>query len=223
RYHYNRGGPVAQWKFDEGSGLTAYDASGNANTGTLQNNMATTSWTTGKYGSALNFDGVDDYADVGGNTFFDLASGPLTLEAWIKPNAVAVAAIFSKNCGGAAPRWVFNLTANNRLRFYSGNLIPDESFSTGVVSIGVWTHAVMIWDGSTSAFYFNGVLDVKSAKTGTMSTCNNPLSIGAGVYPSPTIWIPFNGLIDDVQIYNYARSPLEILQDYNGGFGARLK
>jgi hypothetical protein len=48
-------GLVGHWKFDEGSGITAGDSSGNNNTGTLTNGPT---WTTGKLGGALSFDGI---------------------------------------------------------------------------------------------------------------------------------------------------------------------
>src|SRR3989338_5705843 len=56
-------GLVGHWKFDEGTGLSAGDSSGNNNTGTLVNGPT---WTTGKIGQALNFDGVDDYVKIPG-------------------------------------------------------------------------------------------------------------------------------------------------------------
>src|SRR3989338_5343069 len=55
-------GLVGYWTFDEGAGTTANDSSGNNNTGTLTNGPT---WTTGKIGQALNFDGVNDYVDLG--------------------------------------------------------------------------------------------------------------------------------------------------------------
>jgi hypothetical protein len=55
-------GLVGWWKFDEGSGTVAYDSSGNGNDGNLTNGPT---WTTGKIGGALSFDGVNDsgYSD----------------------------------------------------------------------------------------------------------------------------------------------------------------
>jgi hypothetical protein len=50
-------GLVAEWKFDKGTGTTAYDTSGNNNRGTIYGAQ----WTTGVSGAALEFDGVDDY------------------------------------------------------------------------------------------------------------------------------------------------------------------
>src|SRR3989344_3676813 len=54
-------GLVGYWTFDEGTGATASDSSGNNNTGTLTNGPT---WTTGKIGQALSFDGVDDYVNI---------------------------------------------------------------------------------------------------------------------------------------------------------------
>src|SRR3989338_1965645 len=56
-------GLVGYWTFDEGAGTTANDSSGNNNTGTLTNGPT---WTTGKIGQALNFDGSDDYVKIPG-------------------------------------------------------------------------------------------------------------------------------------------------------------
>jgi len=90
RYHYNHGGPVGYWKFDEGSGTTTYDSSGNNNTGVIYS--ASTSciypaagcpqWVQGKYGSALSFDGVEDYVSVPNSSSTNVTS-TVTIEAWI--------------------------------------------------------------------------------------------------------------------------------------------
>src|SRR5262249_6143253 len=52
---------LAHWPFDEGSGATAADATGNGNTGTLQGGAI---WTSGRFGGGLRFDGVDDYVQI---------------------------------------------------------------------------------------------------------------------------------------------------------------
>src|SRR3990167_283101 len=75
-------GLVGYWNFDEGSGATVADSSGNGNTGTLTNGPT---WTTGKIGQALSFDGSNDYVDAGTGSSLNLASS-LTVSAWIKPD-----------------------------------------------------------------------------------------------------------------------------------------
>src|SRR4051794_40252197 len=70
-------GPVAAYSFNEGVGTTAADASGNGNTGTL--NGAT--WSTGKFGSGLLFNGATNWVTIPHATLLNLTSA-MTLEAW---------------------------------------------------------------------------------------------------------------------------------------------
>ena len=60
-------GLVGWWKFDETSGTVAYDSSGNGNHGTLTNGPT---WTDGKIGGAINFDGINDYINLANNYGF---------------------------------------------------------------------------------------------------------------------------------------------------------
>jgi hypothetical protein len=77
-----RAGLVGYWKLDEGSGTIASDSSGNGHDGTIEGDPQ---WVAGMYGQALDFDGTDDYVDIGlgaGDYFSTLNSG-LTVAAWI--------------------------------------------------------------------------------------------------------------------------------------------
>jgi len=78
--NHNQTGLVSYWDFEEGSGNVSYDYT-KANNGTLYNGVART--TSGKYGSALQFDGVDDYIDAGNAASLNIANS-ITLETWIK-------------------------------------------------------------------------------------------------------------------------------------------
>jgi len=100
RYHYNHGGPVAAWDMDEGSGAKINDQSGNHNDGTISG----ATWTSGKYGSALQFDGVNDYVDCGNDASLNITSA-ITIEAWVKTNIVPTVdnryySVISKTFGG---------------------------------------------------------------------------------------------------------------------------
>jgi hypothetical protein len=75
---------VGHWKFDEGTGTTAFDSSGNGNDGTLINGPI---WTTGVIGQALEFDGTDDYVDVGTGPAITGAA-QRTVSMWINPDTI---------------------------------------------------------------------------------------------------------------------------------------
>ena len=223
RYHYNRGGPVAHWKMDEGSGSTAYDSTENNNDGTLYGEMATSTthgWTTGKHGSALSFDGTDDYvirADQGSSDPLRV-SGDLTIEAWIKPNDVVnILKIVEKyqTEGG----YSLMIHSTSKFRFDYSNGSQTSLYSALTPSVGTWYHVVGTYDGATMKLYINGLLDNSVAETGY---ANSSQVFTIGSQNDPPYGQNFNGIIDDVRIYNYARTPDEIRLDYNAGFAARF-
>ena len=88
---------LAAYAFDEGAGTTAADASGNGSTGTLTGGAT---WSVGKYGTAVQLDGNDDYVNLGNPTGLRL-TGSMTVSAWIYSAAFPAddAAIVSKRSG----------------------------------------------------------------------------------------------------------------------------
>ena len=75
---------VGWWKFDEGSGSTAADSSGNGNHGFITGAV----WTKGKTGQALDFDGANDYVRIVVNPALNNLNA-ITMAAWIYPSAVS--------------------------------------------------------------------------------------------------------------------------------------
>jgi len=73
--------PVAEWKMDEKTGGYAYDTSGNGNTGTL---TLGPTWTNGKVGAGVSFDGINDYIDAGSGSSLNITGNAVTVEAWVK-------------------------------------------------------------------------------------------------------------------------------------------
>ena len=75
---------VAAYAFDEGTGTTVTDSSGNGNNGTITD----ATWTTaGKYGDALVFNGTNALVTIPDATSLHLTTG-MTLEAWVNPSTV---------------------------------------------------------------------------------------------------------------------------------------
>ena len=161
-------GLVAHWKFDEGSGTTASDASGNGNTGTLINGPQ---WTAGKVGNALYFDGIDDVITVADSNSLDLSSA-FTLSAWVNPAST------STNCRMSI------LVKNDRYYLYANvtgsacaDGVPLGGFSTtrmnwvcqsSPVPTNTWTHLTLTYNGSALTLYQNGVAVATSNVSGTL-------------------------------------------------------
>jgi type II secretory pathway pseudopilin PulG len=212
---------VAQWTFDESSGTTATDASGNGHNGTLTN-MSGTEWTTGTLDGALRFDGSNDLVSCGN---FDVTGGDghLTLCAWMKADdfGTSDARFISKATGTATNDhyWMLSTVNGSKLRFRlkTNGSTTELKSNGGVLSSGTWTHVAATWDGSTMRVFRNAIEVKSTSKSGTLSTSGS-VGVAIGNQPSGAGIKAFDGLIDDVRIYNQALDAAE-LADVAAGLG----
>ena len=112
--------PVAHWRFDEGSGLTATDSSANGNNGTLRNGAT---WGAGQILGSLSLDGQDDRVDVASSSTFNI-SGDISIAAWIKRAKITAVDNFDSYSTGSA------LGSLNRGSGWSGSWTADISGKT---------------------------------------------------------------------------------------------
>jgi hypothetical protein len=197
-------------KFNETSGVTAADASGNNNIGTLAN---TASFAIGKNGNAVSLNGVNQYLSVNNSATLNPTTA-ITLSAWIKSSDLSGnRVIFQKQHYNPA----FELAVyGGQLVF---NLAGPGSASVAAPSTGAWHLVTATYDGTNKKIYINGALVATVAGTGVIGT--NPESVFIGTRGS---WENFfNGLIDDARIYNRALTATDVLALYNGGAGVPLK
>ncbi len=201
------GGLVAAYSFNEGLGTTAFDSSGNNNNGTLINGPL---WTTGKYGNAISFDGANDYISLANDP---VSTNTVTACAWMYPKVLNEWRMIIGNA-----RFFFGLNnVNNSLALFSDSSSHGAIYSANnSISLNVWQYicGVRLSDGTTS-IYINGIQSGASGNSGT-PVAGFGLALGAAdVYSDYT----FNGLIDNVRIYNRVLSQSEIQSDMNTPIG----
>jgi hypothetical protein len=205
---YVANGLVSAWAFDEGTGTSLADSSGKGNTGTASG----TTWTTGKYGGALTFNGAPtSWVTVPDNNTLDLNTAS-TLEAWVYPTALGTGwrtVIFKEQPGGL----VYSLYANNgAIAHPLGQLnIGGEKNAEGTTTLplNTWAHLAATWNGSTLSLWVNGVLAGTQAVTGTLTNSTGVLRMGGN-----SIWNEwFAGRIDEARLYSRALTQAEIQAD----------
>jgi len=219
-------GRVSQWKFDErtsaGHGDTFIDSWGN-NTGTLStgdgtNNKVSTACPSGK---CLSFDGTDDYVDCGGGTTLIAGSSLKTVSAWIYvTGGVGIfRAIVSPT---SANYFHFQLHSSDYLStlFYGPDTQVNSTTLFNTANYNKWFNVVAIWDGTYARLYINGIQDgISTADSGSISAATSNIFIGQGYSGGRR----FQGIIDDVRIYNQAIPTSQIQQNYFVGINKLFK
>ncbi len=212
---------VGYWKFDECSGNTTADSSGNGNTGALIDGPV---WVDGKFGKALSFDGVDDYVRIEASSSLGVTS-QVTVEAWVSAQAYVDSVgdnshIVSRTDWNGGSIYTLNIYGGTHRVAYAVNQYPDQQPSESDLPLNTWTHIAMTYDGSRVQFYMNGQPDGSYALSGPIQVTTKWLAIGCDSYGST--WAHFNGIIDEVRIYNSALSQQEIQIDMTGARANRL-
>jgi parallel beta-helix repeat protein len=208
--------PIAHWKFDETSGSTAADNAG-SNNGTL-NNMEDTDWVTGRgCGNALVFDGDNEYVEITGYKGIT-GTNARTCAAWIKKDSTAWGHIIS--WGGNTnngDRWLLWVDSVGHLRLTVKGGYVYAKYTN--LSDGNWHHVAATFEiGADGNLNEANVTDVKLYVDGKEDTTLNQAqeihteyteNVRIGLLTTTNAKY-FDGIIDDVRIYNRALSAHEI-------------
>ncbi|GCL41923.1 beta strand repeat-containing protein [Dolichospermum planctonicum] len=169
---------------------------------------------TGNFG--LSFNGVDNYVEIPHSAALSLNT--FTLEAWVNQTQIKgdyQPIITKQNNGGSERNYgLFIVPNGSRLNFTFqdsyGNGVGFET-TQGSLTLNQLTHVAATYDGAKLSLYINGQLDTSVDWVGTPFQNNSPVKIGREL----NAWNPFAGQIDDVRIWNVARTQAQIQANYN--------
>lgn len=215
--------PLGYWKFDEGSGTTVY-SSGNDNgsSGTLGVGTSEPQWQTSDEcisGSCMAFDGTHDYVDTG-EDYSWAQTDSFSFSFWINAKATQNATIFGKGLTSASS-WEYSMRMSNNIPLFvywnTGGTGAIVVSSSQAITLNNWHHLAVTYNGSTALMYMDGkVVGTQTGVTGTFQNRANNLRIGSAYYNGGVAGY-FPGLVDEVKVYNYARSAAEIKADFTKG------
>ena len=190
----------AYWKFDEDTGTTANDSSGNGNTGTVSNG----SWLPGKINCCLSFNGTSSSVADTSASGLPAANAAQTVSCWMyvsaTPSAKATALAVSGSSSGVYIG--YNSSTTFGVWTYSGTLLVS---TTTLPSADAWHFITYTLSGSTNTLYIDGT-SVNTSTTATNTGAATALT--AGMTPGGTNY--FSGDLDEIRVYNRALSAAEI-------------
>ena len=201
-------GPTSWWKFNETSGTSATNTASPDIVGTQTNGPT---WVTGKYNNAASYDGTDDYTDISYLAANNLPAGNVSM--WVKfPSATASQAFFAKQANWVNSMLIFQTDASSNFQYLTRNEAGWIT-STTVAVADTWYHLSASWDGTAQNLYVNGVKEATNNTTEVLPDDSNSISIGAWTGDGNNFG---EVIVDDVRIYNYARTAAQITDDMNG-------
>jgi hypothetical protein len=213
---------IGWWKFDESFGSVASDSSSSGNEGQLMN-MDSGSWTAGRNGAALWFDGYNDYVWIPYNPSLDLGTSDFSFSMWVKKDALTTSDKYLYNQRMDGYNWFYLQWKSTNVIQATLKLAGTEQLSvrsSSPLSASKWYHIVLVVDRdlpSQTKVYIDNVNNT----SGTPSVNTVDYSLGAGV--SIGRWSGgsgqnWDGIIDDFRFYSWALNENEVSAVYDYGF-----
>jgi type II secretory pathway pseudopilin PulG len=203
-------GLVGHWKFDEAAGMHAYDFSGNGNGGTLINGPTRTASSSCAAGSCLNFNGSNNYLTTINSNNLNF-SGSFSISAWVKPSLKKNQRVVYKWNNKGYWLTLNELGTIGGVEY--GATVKQINGNT-ILADNEWANIAFIRNANNNdlKLYVNGTEDATpiTSDGGDLSNTDN-LFVGIDKFNANA----FNGLIDDVRVYNRALSAAEVKQLYS--------
>ncbi len=158
-------------------------------------------------GNALNFDGIDDYVEIADDNSLDFITN-YTIETWIKPESFSwIAGIVTKYHTAGSNGYLLRLHSDSP---YTGLCFDEMYTSTGILEQDKWYHIAAVNDNGTRKLYLNGELQVLTGTPISVQSNSDPVCFGVDFLASGRF---FNGDMDEVRIWNIARTQVEIREN----------
>jgi hypothetical protein len=207
--------PVGYWRLGESSGSVAVDQTG-AHNGTYVNApvLGQPGALANDTNTAVKFDGVSSHVSLGDTLDFPNTAA-FSLETWVNPSLLdgTVRRVISKD--NSSDGFLLGVSSSTTafVRYAGGSF--DQTPNAGVLPTGVWSHIVATYDGATMRVFINGVQVSSLASSRLLSNNTNSLTFADRASGGRA----FNGVLDEVAIYNVALSPAQIQAHFTAGHG----
>jgi len=215
-------GLVGWWLFNEGAGSRLNDIAGR-NHGVLTNMDPATDWVGSIHGAALDFDGNNDYVNVGSDATLNPAF--MSGFAWINPattqdnNWAIILARFSS--GDAYHFSLGNGSSGFKLTIFIDTSAGGQNVSiTDTITPEIWSHVGFTYDGANLRLWVNGIENNSVTHSGGIDVVSLDTNIGRK--PAGGDVLEYTGLIDDVRIWKQALTAAEVQQLHHFPYGGIL-
>ena len=224
-------GAIGNWNFDEGSGDSVAEGAVGISTATLGSTAGADAndptWTSGIFGQALHFDGVNDYVEIADAPGIDISGPEFSASLWVKPDrGPGTEDMFfmkgdRQGIGNVNYYLSWKDTGKMTWAFKSDGGFEYIDMDVTLPTVDEWNHIAVVFDRPTVSIYINGTEYTSSVGTGGTSmdkdlvANDEPLWIGAGrdggsIVTPGNYSAPFSGAIDELALFDRALTDAEI-------------
>lgn len=212
---------ASAWLFDEGEGLTTGNAVLDGEGGIL----TSPTWVPGRYGHALQFNGVDQFVRIRHDSRLDPRDGDFSITLWLRPEGSHESRVIWKDDGnpgalhhgyfvcqtGKPPRFAFSFGDGER---------HSEAVQRGNIETGEWYHLAIVRDVSQGKvqIYVDGELLNETTRSAGDVYFEKDLCVGG----RPGTAEMFQGALDEVALFRAALTEYDIHQIMNHGLRRAL-
>jgi Ca2+-binding RTX toxin-like protein len=211
---------LGHWKFDENTGTTTADSTGNGHTGTLQNGPV---WSSGATmitpnPSALKFDGSNDQVTVTNSGDFNFGTGSFTVSLFAKTGSGNRGVL--GNFSAAQRGWGLYLYSNNQANFFAyGTQGINDAAKPAAVLNNQWHHLAGVYSRSGASLTIRTYVDgaLAGTQTATVGNITASSSLLFGRYLGQPY---FAGSLDDIRVYGRSLTGGEVTSLSSGCNGS---
>jgi hypothetical protein len=204
-------GLVAHYYMDDTDGTTVADTEGNDGTGTYTPSD-------GIVGGALSFNGSSEWITLGAPEAFDLGTGDFSFAFWMKAPTNGYAGLIGNRVSSINDNFINITTPNNGyITLETASTYNSPLISNGPLTDDAWHHVVIVRDAGTLNMYVDGVLQASTITGNTDNIYSSTANMRLGQYYTDLNDYPYNGLMDDVRVYNRGLSSTDVEDLYGSG------
>jgi len=212
---------VAHWTLDEAPGGLVVDISGSGNHGEIVGGAQIVE---GLEGGAIEFDGIDDYIDMGNNAIggiFEPGGSAFTISAWVNPSELRSTVtnhnvsnvLLSRGSDPFNDNFELGISGDGNLILYTDTDGGDTTVTvgSGEITVGEWSQIVVVFDAGAVTALLNGAsYETTVSGTNFDQAAGSPFTIGDTLHEEH----PYSGLADDIRILNRAMTADDLRREF---------
>ncbi len=204
-------GLVLYLPLNENVGEIAKDASHYENHGAFKG-TGEPAWSEGRLGTAVDFDGIDDYVNVLDDDALDVGTdGIFSISLWVKRGRTGADERFFTHWGGGPNGFLLGFNTSNELELGLGNGVAHYYTFTPTIDDLNWHHIGIVYNSSKAKLWLDGEYIEEKDVIATITASSHSLFVGCGYNSTDQ---NFKGIIDEARLYNRALSSAEIKKHY---------